>query len=477
MIAGMREPVDAFARKLRELRKARGVTAHELSASAGVTKTYIGKWERERRQVNKAILQEVAEVLNLLPHERRELFMLADLRATPDAARDLYQVAADPDTNLLQALLGIDHEWPNQPTEPNTQSQPTRLLIDAVAGVLLGLELPECIFPSGIFNRLQWPEPITKLGLMPEPLAKLRLLPKRQCADPIDIPLAIIRQELPAVDRLRVPETAAESETFYLALGRALRRTLFSDTARVAELLRRMPFWSYERAPELTGVVRLYVYRGSRSLADLIKDGPFINDISVRVVAEIAERNGASCLRNCGRASLKRYGGRNVEWPLRFDAGFVELATLHAIGLSQTMHYETYGEGQSLRDAAYLTRYDDLWFKRVAEKHGFTVGDDPALEEQLRRGRLDEAMLQKVAAQPARIAAASVTAIDMYVDCQLRRIPRLPEDIARERQRRVLRIPSVPGAAKSSKKKVPDKRAVKATVKSRKPAQRKQKEK
>ncbi|MCK4624893.1 MAG: helix-turn-helix transcriptional regulator [Phycisphaerae bacterium] len=472
MIATMREPVDQFGRKLRGLRKARGVTGDGLSRQIGGYKTLVGKLEREPRAVSPEVLRKIAGALTLSPAEFQELSRLAALRYIPADFVGQYPPVPDPDQNLLAALLEVDHEWPNQPTEPNTQSQSIRSLIDAVAWVLLNLERQGSSLPPAIFGRLRWPEPITKLGLMPEP----------RCADPIDIPLAIIRQELPAVDRLRIPETDAESEAFYLALGRALRRTLFSDTACVAKLVRWMPFWSYERAPELAGVVRLYAHRGcepliERSLIDQIKDGPFINDISARVVADVAERTGASWLRYCGRVSLKRHGGRNVEWAPCFDAGPMGLATLHAIGLSQTMHYETYGEGQSLRDAAYLIWHGSPWFKRIAEKHGFTVGSDPALDEQLRRGRLDETMLQKLAAQPARLAVASVIAIDTYLDYQVRRVPRLPEDIARERQRGALRTPSVPGAAKSSKKKVPDKRAVKATVKSKKPAQRKQKEK
>jgi len=253
---------------------------------------------------------------------------------------------------------------------------------------------------------------------------------------------------------LRIPEAGAESEAFYLALGRALRRVLFSDTTRAGELARRIAFWSYGRAPELVGVVRLYARVGSGELADALKYGPYVDDVSAGIVADVNERTIAACLRNAGRVSLERRGLRNVAWPSWFSTGPVERAALHTIALSQTTHYGTYGEAQPLRDAAYVFAQTYPCFRRIAQKHDLTVGGDSVLEEQLKRGHLGDALLQQVAVQPERLAAASEPALDTYVDRQLVRVPRLEQDRARERQRRALPSPDVPAGSAKPKAKV-----------------------
>lgn len=410
MIATMREPVDQFGRKLRELRKARGVTADKLSLAVGGSKTLVGKWERESRAVTAEVLRKIADALRLSPAEHRDLSRLAALRRVPDDFREELAPAPDPDANLLQALLERRHYWPDEPESPSPRSHVVKVLLDAVAWAVLRREwYGEQVDGDALGARVTWPAPLQALGLASEP----------RSAERIEVSLEAVRQELPSIDRAELPVSDTASEPFFEGLCRALRRTVFSDLARTRATLERIEYWEYGKSPGLAACASLrfqdYIVKGDDGVPVDIDDT--VRDVSCHVIAEVELRCLAEPMRNTASAALAgSWRPRDWRWAAHYGVRTLDLTVLQTVALSQTRKRETYEDGQDLRDALYVIEARALRGSEFDSPRQRTREGTTDLQRQLYNGRLDDETRHRTAASPSLLTTeASITGLAEYL--------------------------------------------------------------
>lgn len=60
---------EVFAKNLRRLRHAKGMTQEELAHSAGLNRNYVGMLEREQNAVSVDTIEKIADVLEIAPAE------------------------------------------------------------------------------------------------------------------------------------------------------------------------------------------------------------------------------------------------------------------------------------------------------------------------------------------------------------------------------------------------------------------------
>ena len=451
MIARMREPVDQFGRRLRELRKARGLAANELSAKARVSRTFVSKWEREPRIVNKAILQRVAAALNLSEAEHAELSRLAVLRQVPDELKDQLTPHSDPDSNLLTALLEIDHEWPSEPPDPNPRSERTQLLLDAVAWPLIfAYAASEYRWGPQAWH-LQWPETIARLWHVRE---------EKNPKPRIYMPEAILREEAPFLDQIGDARTLLDATTQSIGMARVYRRALFADLDRTRALVSdRVKFWAYDRLQHLAESATLESYTPDAT------DAWDFADVSCRVAAFVGERDVARSLWYSLVAFL--HDPWHCEWQA-FD--WLALQTIAMADTRILKH--SFWDRQHVRDALFIF-HAESWAEvtyTLRSRFGDGRNTKNDLESQLEAGVLEDDMRRLIAAEPWRVAAVDRQLLIRYLKSKMELVPEFAETGPVEEAQI-----HKPSRGKRSKPKAPGKSRSK--LKPKKPTGRKRKRK
>jgi transcriptional regulator with XRE-family HTH domain len=410
MITHMRTPTDEFARRLRELRREHGFTADRLSVQCGVAKSYIGRWEREPCLVNREILQRVAEALELPAVDRKELFRLADLRNAPDAAKEIYRSAADPDEILFGVLMELDHHWPEELGRSLERTHHSNAIVDALGWAILRRE--SRVRPDGgdaTCARADWPDAIAVLGFA------------STSGRGFSVPLDVVRQEVPQALSGQLPSTEADSEAFFLGLARAYRRAFFADVKRAREAARVVIRWEYARTQGPHG--RLFADFKPELLKDAWDESEppaeFYDDIegvTCPLVAETEHRAIAQYMRSRACQHLRKDPLSSRAWKPYFRSGSAELAVLQTVAMAEMKERSNANDFQDILDARYIVA-SRTWFQRDC------VGDGslPAIpaedwSEMCENGRISDAIRGMIATCPDVLEnEQDLTAISAYL--------------------------------------------------------------
>ena len=397
MIAGMREPVDQFGRRLRELRKARGMTADKLSRQIGGYKTLAGNLEREHRAVSRQVLHKIADALDLSPAQHQELLRLAALRQVPDDLKDQFAPPSDPDSNLLTALLEIDHEWPSEPPEPNPRSERAQLLLDAMAWLLAERTQwrKDILVP---FTGIRWPEPLVRLGIVGDGCVSREVNARGEARHPIDIPESLLREELPFVDQLKEPITPLDGATQSRGMARVYRRLLFSDPDRARAVVGTLEHWAYDRTQQTAERIDFRFVDTARRPSYPSPE----YDIGCRVISIAQERRLAFSLWHMDLA-IEKFG-TPPPWYCQWDPA--DWVALQTIGFVDRTNVQQWQHRQRVRDAWYMLLHGfSSVLESMREEFGVELGSEPELEEELKACELSPEMKQRVMAAPWRLAA------------------------------------------------------------------------
>jgi len=384
MIPHMRQPGDEFGRELRTLRKAHGFGTVALSEAVGRGRNFIGRWERDAMAIpRRDVLLRVIEVLRLTDAERGTLLRLADQRALPDGKPAALQPSIDPDETLLHALLTVGHDWPSEPDRPNPQSERVQPLIDAVAWVLaeIAATIDTDILPP---MNIRWPEPLVRLGIVPEPT---------QAVDLIDIPDAVVNEEMPFVGDMTEPVTREDAKTQSIAMARAYRRVLFSDIDRARALVAHVENWAFDRSQVLSNAVSVQ-FRSRR----VHESHGFIDVTAARVIV-VARRSLARRLWTMADA-LWCCEAEPLDWFSLWSSVFTSTKTLIV-----------YQWGQDVRDSLYAMR-SPTWASVVEQtmhEHNLRPGSEQKLQEELYAGELSADSKERLIQNAHRLACIDQT--------------------------------------------------------------------
>lgn len=396
----VREPHDEFASFLMRLRKGRGVSARKLSQSLGFNEAYVYQWEHEPRRVNREVLDRIARLLEATPTERRDLFRLADMRGAPDSVKHLYDAQVDPDQTLLEAILERPHNWPSEPPVPNAHSERAQPLLDAMAWTLAKLASRENAGVLDPFTDIMWPRQLRDCAILSTAIPD---------NNPVAMPQAIVEQELPFIDQLRLPVSAMDAATQSIAMARAYRRLLFSDRERARKLAESIEFWEYDRHQLLSEAVSIRL-----SESDL-NDKFGMTDVSCRVVASVTRRSLAGILwLFCnGQCQIE---GREAE--LRYRAWHCVIepedwTTLSMASWIESRHLESFHNAQELRDsiARMKTWAWPFVVRQICEMHNVKYGSDHALIKKLNESVYGDSFHRELRQDPWRLAAVPPDAL------------------------------------------------------------------
>ncbi len=236
----MKRPPDRFGEQLRSLRKARGISAHALSQRLKDIRNpdFISDWERSRRKINKYVLLQVVDALDLSDHERRQLFHLADVRNSPTEAKRLYSSGYDIAQNLIAGLLAVEnHEVPQGIDSPPAGSDLTSALVRSASQVLMLWALRSGHADLD-FRLLAWPPAVYELGLIDSQY-------QNETTPEYSIPEEFVSEEL----RLATSVTDKNllQRLYSEVMAEAYRRWLLSSTDRLNECISQLSYWSIER--------------------------------------------------------------------------------------------------------------------------------------------------------------------------------------------------------------------------------------
>lgn len=354
MIAGMRTPPDEFARTLRDLRKKNGWAADRLSREVGVSKSYVGQWERgETKDVNRIILAKVADVLKISEGERRELNRLADLRAGDPRGGQI-----DVQANIIEALLEVE-SYDNVPDvdSPPADSELTSVFATAAACVLSNWAARSNATRFNPTN-INWPESILQHGIV----ARASDAPSSPFYDYPDSPTIKPIKYLPEggekVFKVMISKRELEVNSYSNMAAGAYRQWLFGDLARCKDVVSRLSYWAIQRR-----AMSPVVWLRFRDSVDHELFG--VDCISCDVVGKVQQRQLAMRFaasrpkRSKLRGTYVHIADRVDQWPRTL--AHVSKGTLdgfHARGLSiDTL----LGHLQIVNDALYVLEDSETW--------------------------------------------------------------------------------------------------------------------
>lgn len=406
MMRKMKQPGDEFGTELRRLRKARGIGAVSLSGKVGRGANYVGELERNVNAIpRRDVLLRMVEKLELSGTERERLLKLADRRAAPNGAKDSFTITSDPDANLFEALLRIDHDWPSKPPSPNPRSERAQLLIDAAAWVLAEIAAVESkILPP--FTGIRWPEPLRRLGIVPDVAWEDAFAPAPE----------LIEEELPFVGQLTENLTPMDAYTQSIGMARVYRRMLFNNSDATRELVSVLERWEYDRSYSLHDCISL-IFR-SRAHNEVYG----FRDVRSPVIIDVAQRSLALVLWSGGQTRRKPI-------PWWSDLGIhTDRAMLDVFSKFSLTNYDL---GTGLRQAIVCIR-SRVWpyeAETIRLRAGYDANKVGDVEGELRVGELSEethnsivgnywhlgGIEQQVLLHHARSMEARVPAPDVYV--------------------------------------------------------------
>jgi hypothetical protein len=295
----------------------------------------------------------------------------------------LYDPAFEADQNLLTALLERPHDWPSEPPSPTARSERARLLIDAMAWHL-ATHRGNAIL---LFEDLLWPEPLIRLGIAAGPNATFPRLAS------IEIPEALVRQELPFVDQLKHPLTPLDGATQSRGMARAYRRFLFGDLERTRQVVADVSHWTYDRHQESSERISIKPDERWPTLG--------VEDVNCRIMARAAERVLSVCIWHDTNALQPK---DPFPWYCEWDPS--DWVALQTVGFLDVGKLSAYQNRQRLRDARYVI--DDVaWpyvMKSMREEFKIEFGTERDLEKQLQALELTKAMRRKIMAEPWRLS-------------------------------------------------------------------------
>lgn len=383
MIPDMHDAPDEFGRLMRRLRKDRGLSLSSLSQSVGLGRNYIGYWERDASIVpRREVLLHVVTALKLTDQEARELLRLADLRGSTEATRHLHHSAVDPDANLLEALLTIEHAWPSQPPTPHVRSERAQPLIDSAAWVLAHAAAVDTDILPAI--NIRWPDSLIQLGVVPKPATGIEL---------IEIPEEILAEEMPFVGQLAEPVTREDAKTQSIAMARVYRRVFFWDTGRARAIAEHVERWDHDKSQALHNAVSFRFH----TLGMHERHG--FTDITTDRVISVARRSLAKNLWTMAGA----------DWCCEADGA--DWYSLWSSVFTSTKLLTSYQLGDHIRDSVYAMR-SPTWADVIAEtmrSHNLTPGSEKQIEEQLYAGELSAESKDRIIQNAHRLACVDQT--------------------------------------------------------------------
>jgi transcriptional regulator with XRE-family HTH domain len=410
MIASMREPVDEFGKRLRELRQARRVPADQLSALVGVSETYVGKLEREARTVRSEVLEKIIRSLKLEARDAVELRRLASLRNVPLEIREAIGITADPDKNVIQALLGVKYNWPEQTSSPDVRSHSIRDLVDAMGWAVLRRDW-ENTFKGGslLYDSIEWPATIRNLNLLPSPKASPLVV----------VPEEFVAQDAPSIARGVIPKSETESEYVFYGLASALRRATFADPDLTRNLFGMLDLWEFlqsgELGPRIGAHFRPLEIAGEGDVDDPVMEvEDFFLNVRASVVADAERRALAEALRRTASVTLSPNPTREEDlvWPPYFAPGVLDSFVLQTIARADPSQLRSEGDFGDIYDSAYLL--ESRLFRPSERSDDAADGDDLNIRAELYDGRLSEGTRQALMASPS-LLTRHANVLDMAV--------------------------------------------------------------
>ena len=100
--------MDIFARRLKETREERGISAKELAGAVGINKSTIHRYETgDFKSIKKSVLEDIADYLNVNPDY---LIGATDQKHTVKEAEDLLSTITDGEKMLLELFRRVPVE-------------------------------------------------------------------------------------------------------------------------------------------------------------------------------------------------------------------------------------------------------------------------------------------------------------------------------------------------------------------------------
>lgn len=300
---------DQFSARLKDLRRARNLSAEKLSDLAGLARSYLGNWERNPKiRPNPKVLAKVMDVLALSEAERAELVRLADARGAPDGLKAHYAISeADIHLRVIAALTEIDYDMPK-----NKSSYAGQAFAEAASWFLVSHPC-KCLNEHN-FTELAWPRQLYDARI---------INPSSRSQEPIPIPPELLARELPNLDGLN-KLTLERARAIGDGMASIYRAWYLSDLERcriAASSLRR---WSLIERPS-TEVTLSFTFD------DVDVQDYNVSGVSSTVVATVLRRELAAFLYEAENARPRNDPG--AVYAYRF--GQVDWAAMHAMDLAR----------------------------------------------------------------------------------------------------------------------------------------------
>lgn len=426
IMARMRETVDEFAARLRQLRKERGVPADQLSLDCKVSRSYIGRWEREQCTVNRKVLQRVVDRLGLPPADRMELFRLADLRDAPQTVALHNPFRDRADANLLSELLTVDGidavTVGHDPGGP-----PAAALLDSVGWVLAYYAARQGVLPP--FTHVAWPEQLIKAGAMPR--IGNDVFPKGVpdeyhiqyvAADPLPDLLSVGNDDLAAFI-----ENFNALDAHITAVAHAYRDLVFADRDRTCTIVQQIQHCSIVRQGDsLAHSLRLRFRTADAN------DQHGVHDVAPDVVAQVGERTLGFYLW-CGW----RGGSTGNAPPWVCQLATTDEVALDTVGRAHPANLRTYRDRASLRDALYAMHAPFWPWLLFLLRMNYEVPEGSAsdIEREMRAIPLSDATRLRILTDRWILTAADPKVVIRYLE-SLNSLP-LDEPVASKATKRI----------------------------------------
>ncbi len=352
MISSMRTPPEEFGRLVRQLRKQRKMTAEQVSLACGVSKNYIGQWERgETKVIKRAVIVSFASVIGVTDAQRAELFRLADRHGETIAS-----IPVDIQLNISESLSALPvFETQSGASQPDIGLPATRDMAEA-CGWLLAYWAARSGVPHYSPWRVAFPNDIVTgdSGII-----------TRDADAPNSAYYDFSRSEATGspwswdtpLDHKHYADSDTRTNVLAGHVTALYRVWLFSDLSRCMEICARLSHWAYQ-------------FRSVSSIAwlrfreSMYHDVHGIDGVSCNVIARVNQRRLERLIadrrdRRKIKPELIHVYDRIDQWPRTLGhMSQRELAALHSAELSVNA---LLAHLQIVTDAIYTLSDHDTW--------------------------------------------------------------------------------------------------------------------